>query len=388
MNILSIPYISGGLSHFIPLYVLNDKLRKENLINNYFLTNKATQNFLMPKKIPFVPIDYSINPENFQNIDISKINNYVFEMEKSAINFIKPLVIIEDIPYNTLFHDIPKISITRTGNFRSIELNLRNNNHTHSIQKGLESFYDKHSQIPISNHLPSIYDTGTQLIEMQSMSKVKIIPGISSIECLPKNINDKESYFYSGPLLVRDRPSIDLSKRLSDFLSYNKNKKIVFITTGTVDLLPTDEFIEYFIKKNYVVITTCNSEINVKYNKTIFYKHLLPINFICSISSLVIHQCGSGMYHYPIMNKVPSMTIGTQCYDREDVALRLEELGVSGHIPHPEDNPEYWNIFLKLMEKFENNNLINYDMLDKLNEEINLTMANFNMEDVIQYAIS
>lgn len=107
-----------------------------------------------------------------------------------------------------------------------------------------------------------------------------------------------------------------------------------------------------------------------------------------SISNLVIHQCGSGICHYPIMNRVPSLTIGTLCYDREDIAQRLQELGVSGHIPHPDDNADYWNIFLEMMNRFEKDTLIDYDMMDKLQTEIDDTMLNFQMEEVIQYALA
>lgn len=185
-----------------------------------------------------------------------------------------------------------------------------------------------------------------------------------------------------------DKPSSSLSSRLDEFLNSNKQKPIVFITTGTIDQTPIENFIEFFIKRNYAVITTCNCEINETYKQEIFYNKLLPLHYICGISNLVIHQCGSGMYHYPIMNRIASLTIGTQCYDREDIALRLQELGVSGHIPHPNDNPDYWHIFVEMVDKFEKNTLTNFYMIDKLRTEINETMSNFKMEKVIEYALA
>ncbi|AZA86475.1 hypothetical protein EG349_06575 [Chryseobacterium shandongense] len=136
------------------------------------------------------------------------------------------------------------------------------------------------------------------------------------------------------------------------------------------------------------MITTCDHPVNEKYKQEVFYNKLLPLNYICGISNLVIHQCGSGMYHYPIMNRVPSLTVGTQCYDREDVALRLQELGVSAHIPHPDDNADYWNIFLDMVDKFEKNTLINYKMMDQLRTEIEETMSGFKIEKVIEYALA
>ncbi len=168
----------------------------------------------------------------------------------------------------------------------------------------------------------------------------------------------------------------------------NKQKPIVFITTGSVDRTPIENFIEFFVKRNYALITTHDCEINETHKQEVFYNKFLPLQHICKISNLVIHQCGSGMYHYPIMTRTPFLTIGTQCYDREDIAQRLQELGVSGHIPHPDDNPDYWNIFLEMVDRFEKNTLTDYDMMDRLRIEINETMLNFKMEKVIQYALA
>jgi UDP:flavonoid glycosyltransferase YjiC (YdhE family) len=185
-----------------------------------------------------------------------------------------------------------------------------------------------------------------------------------------------------------DKPSQNLLESLCPFLSLNNQKPIVFVTTGTVDRTPIENFIEFFIKRNYAVITTCDCMINEVYKQEVFYSKFLPLNYICSISSLVVHHCGSGMYHYPIMHGVPTLTIGTQCYDREDIALRLQELGVSGHIPHPEDNSNYWRIFIEFVEKFENNKLVNFKSIEKLKSEIEQTMSGFKMEKVIEYALS
>jgi len=61
---------------------------------------------------------------------------------------------------------------------------------------------------------------------------------------------------------------------------------------------------------------------------------------------------------------------------------------VSGHIPHPDDNSDYWNIFIEMINKFENQTLIDSNMMEKLYLEINETMSNFKIEEVIEYALS
>lgn len=391
MNILTIPYIAGGLSHFIPLYVLQQKYLRNNIgIKNQFLVNSNTQRFLMMKGVQSVPIDYIFEENLLMSNNASSIRECIVEMEKEAYDKVKPSLIIEDNSFlSTLIaekNNIPRISIQRTGVFRSIDKRYRNSNHVHSMQKGPN--VERSAFVPIWVSTLNDNDSDSYFWQQYAKPKVKIIPGISTIECLPENIEDRESYFYSGPLLVMDKPSKDLSNRLDEFISNNKQKPIVFITTGTIDKTPIEKFIEFFVKRNYAVITTCNCEINEVYKQEIFYKRLLPLNYVCEISNLVIHQCGSGMYHYPIMNRVPSLTIGTLCYDREDIAQRLQQLGISGHIPHPEDNLNYWNIFLEMVDRFENNTLVDFDMIDKLRFEMNDTASNFQMEKVIEYALS
>ena len=393
MNILTIPYIAGGISHLIPLYVLQQKfLRNNTSIKNQFLVNSNSQKFLMMQGVDCAPVDYGFEESLIMSKNLLEINEHVVEMEKNAYDIIKPSLIIEDTscftPLIAEKNHIPRISIQRTGIFRSIDKRLRNDKHVHSFQKG-SNFGKSVGFSNLYNSEVSMFsNSDLHFLEQYIKPKTKIIPGIATIECLPENIENRESYFYSGPLLVMDKPSKDLSSRLDEFLSFNKQKPIVFITTGTIDRTPIENFIEFFVKRGYAVITTCNCDINEAYKKMIFYNKLLPLNYICGISNLVIHQCSSGIYHYPLMNRVPSLTIGTQCYDREDIALRLQELGVSGHIPHPDDDQNYWNIFLEWVDKFEKNTLTNFYAMDKLRLEINETMSNFDMEKVIQHALT
>lgn len=394
MNILNIPYFAGGLSHLIPLYVLHHKyIKYKTEIRNQFLVNNHLQNFLKIQGINSVSIDY-FTESDLQLIsnDYAKIQKYVLEKQKEAFGEVKPTLIIEDTSLSSPLiaekNNIPRISIQRTGVFRSIDDRYKNSNHIHSMQKGnytKESDFILNSKNTESNILS---ESDTHFLEQYAKPKVKIIPGVPSIECLSKDIENRESYFYSGPLIVKNIPSKNLLVRLGMFFELNKHKPIVFVTMGTVDKTPVKKYIEYFVKRNYAVITTINCEINEEYKQNIFYNKLLPLDYICKISDLVVHQCGSGMYHYPIMAKTAFLTIGTKCYDREDIAQRLQILGVSGHIPHPDDNPDYWSIFINYMNKFEKNTLTDYVMMGRLKNEIEKTIKNFRMEEVIKYALS
>lgn len=393
MKILTVSAISGGMSHLIPLYVLHQRyLRSEREIDNLFLINSESQKLFRMQGIHCLPIDYRLkedlpNPANF----LSQ-KEYVLEMEKEAYNLVKPSLIIEDNAFFTPLiaekNQVPRISIQRTGAFRSIDRRYRNDKHRHSIEKGT-AVVTSANRLPLTNSETFQYtDSEFYFLQKYTKPKVKIIPGISTIERLPAHIEEEDSYFYCGPLIAMDKPSDLLSDRLKEFMHTNKQRAIVFITTGLVDKTPVEEFIEFFVKRNYAVITTCNCPATKEYSQQIFYNNLLPLNHVCAMSNLVIHQCGSGMYHYPILNRVPSLTIGTQCYDREDIALRLEELNVSGHIPHPDDNPNYWTIFLELVDRFEKNTLMDFSMVDRLKREINETMLNFDVKKAINYALT
>ncbi len=393
MNILTVPYIAGGISHLIPLYILQQKyLRNSLAYRNHFLVNANSQKFLSMYDVDSVPIDYGFDEDVVLSKDLKKINDAVIEMEKRAYDLVKPSLIIEDTscftPLIAEKNGIPRISIQRTGIFRSIAMHYRNENHVHSFLKG--------SNLAKSVNFSNLYNaevsmfstTDLRFLEQYITPKAKIIPGIPSIECLTESIENRASYFYSGPLLISDKPSKNLSERLEEFLSNNKHKPIVFITTGTIDRTPIENYIAFFVKRNYAVITTCNCAVNETYKNEVFYNRLLPLNHICSISNLMIHQCSAGIYHYPIMNGIPSLTIGTQCYDREDIALRLQELGVSGHIPHPDDDANYWDIFLEKINQFENKTLVNFEMINTLQTEIQDTMLYFDIEKVIAYALA
>ncbi|KQM32215.1 hypothetical protein ASE55_16665 [Chryseobacterium sp. Leaf201] len=395
MNILSVPYFAGGLSHLLPLYVLHHKyLKKCPEIGNQFLVNNNLQFFLKTQRIECPTVDYfGKDKENLLlSNDFPEISRYVIIKEQEAYERVNPQIVIEDNSFTTPLiaekKNIPRISIQRTGTFRSIDVCYRNPHHVHSMQKGININRSAFLSDPKKLDIPKFDNSDTFFLQKYFAPKAKIIPGIASIERLPENIEDRDSYFYSGPLIVMDKPSKNLSEKLGEFLESNKDKSIVFITTGTIDKTPIDRYIEFFVKQDYAVITTCNCEINKVYPESIFHNNLLPLHYICGISNLVIHQCGSGMYHYPIINGVPSLTIGTQCFDREDIALRLQELGVSSHIPHPEDNPDYWEIFLETIDRFERKELINFKMMDQLKTEIEESTHHFNIQKVINYALS
>jgi len=256
MNILNIPYFVGGLSHLLPLYVLHHKYLRSNVeVKSQFLVNNRLQNLLKTRSVDCVSMDYFGDENLLLSNDHSKMRGYLIEKQREAYEKVKPALIIEDNSFSSPLiaekNNVPRISIQRTGIFRTIDERYRNGNHVHSIRKGgtVESSTSVSNQHELEE--PIFNDSDMHYLEQYPKPKAKIIPGIPTIECLPEDIEDRDSYFYSGPLIIIDKPSKNLTERLDEFLMMNKQKNIVFITTGTIDKTPIEKFIAYFVKWNY-----------------------------------------------------------------------------------------------------------------------------------------
>jgi hypothetical protein len=91
------------------------------------------------------------------------------------------------------------------------------------------------------------------------------------------------------------------------------------------------------------------------------------------------------------MHQLPMITIGTQKYDRDGVARRLQELGVSTHLKAPEERADFEEAFQEAVERYyESDGELAAEMRQRmaaLNEEISRTAAAFNLEAVLQKAV-
>ncbi|MBD3907111.1 hypothetical protein LNP80_02495 [Chryseobacterium sp. C-39] len=392
MNILTIPYITGGDSHFIPLFVLHQRyIRKDRKICNFFLINDKKKLEIGNFGVKVVNQDYSIEL-NGNNIISQEIIKGIVKKEKLAFKEVNPSIIVEDCCFSSPLiaekKGIPRISIHRTGFFRSVQNTEKHVNHIHSIEKD-QFNNDKSTKLISFFSRNKINDPVDDMDYLKNYlhCKAKIIPGIKSIEVLPADIQDRDSYFFCGPLTVEDNPSKKMLEDLHVFFETNKGNKVVFITTGLIDNTSINEFIDILFDKSYAIISTVDIIVNDNNKYKFLYSRVLPLNYVCSKVDLVIHHCGSGIYHYPIMNDVASITIGTRCYDREDVAVRLESLKVSRHVPHKLDNPKYIDVFKDCLNLFEQKRLCDYSTLKKLKKEIYETMLSFDIGEVIKYAL-
>jgi hypothetical protein len=391
MNILSIPSLVGGHSHLIPLFVLHQRyIKKLAKANNFFLVGEHHKKLLEDRGINCVNLDYAVQSRE----SLRTIRKKIFAVEQKAFDLINPSIIIEDNCYTSPLiserNGVPRISIHRTGFFRSIENQYRKRHHIHSAEKDDKGNRASHL-LDFFNDQPqdNAQTVESRLLQQYLNAKTKIVPGIRSIEILPDSLSDDTSYFYAGPLIVKDNPSELLTKRLESFFENNRDRKKVFLTLGLIDNTAADVYIDYLLEQEFCVVTTVDYSVkNDRQGKRLFQNKFLPLNMVSSSVDLIIHQCGSGIYHYPILNEKPAITLGTMCYDREDVAIVLQMMQVSKHVPHPKDDENHFEIFVQCIEEFKSGKLSNLCKLLDLKREIHQTMLEFDIEEVIKHTLS
>jgi UDP:flavonoid glycosyltransferase YjiC (YdhE family) len=182
---------------------------------------------------------------------------------------------------------------------------------------------------------------------------------------------------------------------LLNFFETHGNRKIVYLTFGTQALATEMVFtcIRFLLDSDIAVVTSIDvRELTEEQRKRYYFAHYLPMHLISERADLIVHQCGSGTYHYPILHNVPTITLGTKCFDREDVALRLEELGVSTHIPAPDECENFVESFKRAIAEYfaESGRLMQKRKarLLSLKAEIDETSARFDFEGLLRRAVN
>lgn len=393
MRVLFIPQAEGGPAHIIPLMALNRMLTSPS-VETAFLVPQFIHKFLKQFGV------------NVLDIDQQGWETNGFRSEVRAYKMFSPDVVVDDASLTTLFATafgrVARVAIQRTGIFPGYR--PRNRSHRHSM-----------NAIDVSK-LPDVTFLGlrqpTTFTDLFN-AELKIVPGIKSIEVLPSDFQDDPTYVYSGPLLMDDYlmekvglqdlwtsdDCLDISNcqefgSIEKFFAAHRHRKIVYATFGTMAKIydKVRECIHFLLDSGIAVVTTIKlQELSPQQRELYYYARYLPMHLVCSRVDLVIHQCGSGTYHYPLMHERPSITIGTGCYDREDVAWRLEELGVSVHLPAPEECEDFIEVFKRHLRRFFDEprdvSLRRKERLAALNEEIERTTAAFDFEEVLRSAI-
>lgn len=385
----------GGLGHLITLKALALKLDNSRHKGTFLLASEFHE---LGKKfgLNILPFDY----------DFVKAQK-TFMQEISAYSTFKPDVVVDDTAWSTYFStrlsNIARVAIQRKGMFpgdvprqqkKQFEL-------AGAIFPDIINEAFRNSGLPLLTSYTDLF-----------AAEMKIVPGIKSIEVLPEHIQNDPTYVFAGPLIIDDlfrdsgpaeEKQIGIEdmrdyKLVESFFNTNKNRFIVYLTLGTV-AAPTKqvhEAVQYLLDNGAAIITNIIFN-NLKKNQQelFFSANYLPMHFVCSNTDLMIHHCGSGTYQYQILHQLPGITFGTGFTDREDIALRLEELGVGCHVPAPSECSELGLDFLTLFKKkFEKLNAPTNPSyrsakrkLAELKAETDQEMASFNFTSVLEQAV-
>lgn len=368
MRILFVSF--NGPSHLIPLLRLNELIRRPGISTAFLIDQQGKDAYgqmLVDMGIAVLQCTYG----------------YTISSEIAAYHLFHPDVIVDDCSFTTGYCcqllSIPRVSIVRTGTFPfTVPMHK---DHQHSLPVDM-------------NKLPDVSCYG--LTAHKSLADffradAHVVPGIRSIEVMPKELRDASNYYYSGPLIMDD---IHVPGELVDFLGQHRSSRKIYLTFGLV-AEPSHEIFECirFLLDNEIAVVTNVPVNNLTKDQQKFYftQQYLPMRYVSSKVDLVIHHCGSATYHYPILEKVPCITIGTEMYDRNDVAVRLEELGISDHIPSPRETKKFIEVFKTKVESSFNESsqrrAARLDKLEKIKEEVMSTANAFDFMSIMDSVI-
>ena len=384
MRVLFVPFPTAPISHVLPLLAL-DKMLYDTDIETAFLLPKGGHAIISQVTDCVLDIDHE-----------------GFRTEMAAYAKFSPDIVVDDAStttrYATQLARIPRIAIQRTGMFPGTK--PRHAHHHHSMGITVDQLPDV-SFMGLKQ--PTTFE---ELFE----APFKIVPGIPTIEVLPPTVPDPESYIFAGPLLMDDY-MIDYAgffetasqnlgpvefqsfNPLLSFFAAHQDRRKVYLTFGSVaKAMPIIfECIRYLLDQGIVVVTSIKLDHLTPQQQELYYHATyLPLHLVCANVDLAIHHCGSATYHYPILHTLPALTIGTQCYDRDDVAARLAELGASEHLPSPAECEDFTERFKQAIQRFfDDSNQIRQQrtqVVQHLKQQIHNTSAQFDFEQLL-YAV-
>lgn len=180
----------------------------------------------------------------------------------------------------------------------------------------------------------------TNLHELFS-ADVVVIPSIPQIDVLSDRVQEyypDTTFVYGGPLLPTSTKQVpDLLKEW--LASCRRNGvPVLLVTFGTAwgaNLYKA--FAECLRKTDVAVLMIVTQEKERKlleqHNSDRFHvTGFANFHQLVDDADVVLHHCGHGTLHTVLLAGKPSLTLGTGEYDREDNAIRLEELGCGKHL--------------------------------------------------------
>lgn len=174
-------------------------------------------------------------------------------------------------------------------------------------------------------------------------AEIIVVPSIPEIDPLPAHVADhypESTFVYSGPLLLQLGSPVPDS--LGEWIASSRRdgSPVVLVTLGTAsgskataalaDCLEKSEFAVIMIvpedRERHHLEQRCGPRFQAV--------GLIDLRDLAERVDLVVHHCGHGTLHTVLLAGKPSLTLPTGHYDREDNALRLEDLDCGRHLGH------------------------------------------------------
>lgn len=384
MRILFVPNAGAVIPHLVPLLALDGRLAPQ-------VFESA---FLAPARF-----HASLRKLGKQVLDIDYRAETAFRAEMAACSAFEPEVIVDDFSMVTLLTSsvagVPRVTIARTGAFPGGT--PRSENQRHSCESiGRFDFDSQFKDCEAFCGVPT-----PRTFADVCAGHVGIIPGIPSIEMLPADAAGHQDFFFAGPLNVPDHmiPRADehvlgCSAAAMSFFDRHQDREIAFVTLGSVLAAGNSirEAVLQLLDSGIAVISTVQMlELSRAQSDLFHHAPFVQMDAVCSRVSLMIHHCGSGTYQYAIAHGLPSICIGSGFYDRDDVARRLDELGVAKHIPVGVSGGEFMERFHDALALCRDRsggwNLAAMRKLEALKHENDRTSESFDLEAALRSSI-
>ncbi len=174
-------------------------------------------------------------------------------------------------------------------------------------------------------------------------AEIIVVPSIPEIDPLPEGVRDhypESTFVYTGPLLLQ--VGSPTPEWLQEWIasSQRKGAPVILVTLGTTwganiytalaDCLERTEFAVI------MVIPDDHERHHLEHRNGPRFQAvgLTDLRDLAERVDLVVHHCGHGTLHTVLLVGKPSLTLPSGQYDREDNALRLEDLACGRHLGH------------------------------------------------------
>jgi hypothetical protein len=175
------------------------------------------------------------------------------------------------------------------------------------------------------------------------LGDIVVIPSVPELEPLSdatRQCYPTTEFVYTGPLLLP--LGFTISEPLHSWLAVARHSgsPIAMITLGTIwGEQIYEQLLDCFAGSEFSVLMVIPQDnirdrLSIKNNRSLHVTGLVDVSQLANSVDIIIHHCGHGTLQAAIMAGKPSLTLPSGEYDREDNALRMQDLGCGYHLGH------------------------------------------------------